>query len=147
MPPSTCSLVLLLSLSLLPRGGSADCADTFRTGRGDFVVDAKDSVQDGAALVGTVYVDSDVECKSACCAEPRCNTALFEAGAAEAENRTCVLFGCVYRNRFVCRFANRAGYLSYVREPVFQKYLGDPQRRGGSTPGFLTRNTCVRVTS
>ncbi|XP_028997722.1 kunitz-type protease inhibitor 1-like isoform X2 [Betta splendens] len=129
MPPST-SVLLLLSLSLLPRGGAADCGENFRTGREDFVVDAKDSVRDGAALLGTVYVDSSAECKNVCCSEPRCNMALFQIGAAEAENRTCVLFNCVYRNRFVCRFANRAGYLSYVTKPVFQKYLRDPQRKG-----------------
>lgn len=119
---------------LLPRGGAADCSSGFRSGQRDFVLDAKASVRYGAALLGTVYVHSEDECKDLCCGEPHCNLALIAPrGTGDAENRSCDLFNCIYRNQFVCAFVNQAGYLSLIREPVFQKYLGEPRRRGEST--------------
>lgn len=120
-------------LLLLPRG-AADCSDGFRSGRRDFVLETKASVRYGASLLGTVYVESEDECKDMCCGKPRCNLALIEPrGTGNAENRSCDLFNCIYRNQFVCAFVNQAGYLSFIREPVFQKYLGEPRRRGEST--------------
>lgn len=134
-PSSSVFIVLPLLLPLLlPRGGAEDCVDGFRSGQRDFVLDAKASVRYGAALLGTVYAPSEDECKDMCCSQPRCNLALIEPrGTADAENRSCDMFNCIYRNQFVCTFVNQVGYLSFIREPVFQKYLGEPQRQGEFT--------------
>uniref|UniRef100_A0A3B4XGD4 Serine peptidase inhibitor, Kunitz type 1 b n=1 Tax=Seriola lalandi dorsalis TaxID=1841481 RepID=A0A3B4XGD4_SERLL len=138
MPPSSSSsprlpLLLLLLLPLLRRGGAAedaDCSGTFRPGQEDFVLDAEDAVKEGAVLLATARVRSPEACERECCGKPRCNLALLEprgTGAAEAaakeeDMRTCVLFNCIHRNRFVCRFVNQAGYLSYFRESVVMSY-------------------------
>ncbi|XP_074472463.1 kunitz-type protease inhibitor 1-like isoform X2 [Sebastes fasciatus] len=141
MPPSSSSsssfllLLLLLLPHLRPTGavGDADCSGAFRAGQENFVLDAEDAVESGAKLLSTAHVLSEEDCRSACCDDPRCNLALLEprgtaaaAGAAGAENRTCVLFNCVHRNRFVCRFVNQPGYLSYIRESTFKKHLQGP---------------------
>lgn len=134
-------LPLLLYLTILPpqRQGavtaqSADCSDasSFRSGQEDFVVDAEDATEEGAELLATAHAQSRDDCVRACCATPRCDLALLQSPngdifAASAENRTCVLFRCVHRNRFVCRFVNQRGYSSYVRESVYRKYLAGPQ--------------------
>lgn len=148
MPPSFSSsprlphllLPLLLVLPLLRSGGAAEdaeCSGTFRFGEKDFVLDAEDAAKEGAALLDTAHVQSPEACKRACCVDSRCNLALLEpsdTGAAAAANRTCVLFSCVHRNRFVCRFVNQAGYQSYIRDFVFRKYLEAP---GESAPGSV----------
>uniref|UniRef100_A0A3B4XET7 Serine peptidase inhibitor, Kunitz type 1 b n=1 Tax=Seriola lalandi dorsalis TaxID=1841481 RepID=A0A3B4XET7_SERLL len=116
----------------------ADCSGTFRPGQEDFVLDAEDAVKEGAVLLATARVRSPEACERECCGKPRCNLALLEprgTGAAEAaakeeDMRTCVLFNCIHRNRFVCRFVNQAGYLSYFRESVFLKHLEGPQEPG-----------------
>uniref|UniRef100_A0A8D3DZQ3 Kunitz-type protease inhibitor 1-like n=1 Tax=Scophthalmus maximus TaxID=52904 RepID=A0A8D3DZQ3_SCOMX len=109
-------LSLLLLLPLLRRGGAApdaDCSDPFRSGQDDFVLDAEDAAKEGAALLATAHVQSPEACERACCLNPHCNLALLAprgtAGAAAAHNRTCALFSCVHRNRFVCRFVNQVG--------------------------------------
>nr|XP_033504029.1 kunitz-type protease inhibitor 1-like [Epinephelus lanceolatus] len=144
MPPSSSSLLLLLLLLLLPLplvrpiGAAEDaaCSGSFRVVQENFVLDAEDAVNEGAALLSTAHVHSEEVCTSACCEEPSCNLALLEprgTGAA-AENRTCVLFNCVHRNRFVCRFVNQKGYLSYIREAVYRKHLQGPQGAGEQPP-------------
>ncbi|XP_078029723.1 kunitz-type protease inhibitor 1-like [Epinephelus lanceolatus] len=143
MPPSSSSLLLLLLLLLplplvRPIGAAEDaaCSGSFRVVQENFVLDAEDAVNEGAALLSTAHVHSEEVCTSACCEEPSCNLALLEprgTGAA-AENRTCVLFNCVHRNRFVCRFVNQKGYLSYIREAVYRKHLQGPQGAGEQPP-------------
>ncbi|XP_029351717.1 kunitz-type protease inhibitor 1-like isoform X2 [Echeneis naucrates] len=137
---SSSSLLFLLLLPLLRRSGAAadsGCGASFRPGQEDFVLDVEDSVRDGAALLATAYVRSPEDCELRCCGNPRCNLALLEPpGTGAADNhtvpdaRTCVLFSCVSRNRFVCRFVNQIGYQSYVKESVFQKHLEGPQEPG-----------------
>ncbi|XP_019967707.1 kunitz-type protease inhibitor 1-like [Paralichthys olivaceus] len=132
LPP----LLLFLLLPLLRQGGAAEdaqCRAAHRSGQDDFVLDAEDAVKEGAALLATARVHTLEACERACCGNPRCSVALLEpraAGATESENRTCVLFSCVHRNRFVCRFVNQAGYQSFIRESVFQKHLAGPQGAG-----------------
>lgn len=140
MPPSSSSsssLHLLLLLLLRPAGAAqdADCSSPFRAGNENFVLDAEDAVKEGAALLTTAHVRSAEACERVCCEDQRCNLALLEprgAGAAAADNHTCVLFNCIHRNRFVCRFVNQAGYRSYIRESVFLKHLRGPQEEGES---------------
>ncbi|XP_078130845.1 kunitz-type protease inhibitor 1-like isoform X2 [Sander vitreus] len=149
MPPPSSSSSLCLSLLLLlllplvrPAGAAEDahCSAHFRAGPEDFVLDAEDAVKEGAVLLATAQVRSNEDCRSACCGDTRCNVALLEprgagaaaAGEAAAENRTCVLFNCLHRNTFVCRFVNQEGYLSSVREAVFLQHLQGSQRPGES---------------
>lgn len=141
MPPCSSSLLLLLLLLLIRPAGAApdaDCRGSFRSGPEHFVLDAEDAVLEGAVLLDIAHVRSADACERVCCARSRCNLALLErrqvaaAGAADADNHTCVLFDCVHRNRFVCRFVNKVGYRSFIRESVFLKHLQGPQREGGS---------------
>ena len=157
MPPfsfssssSSPSLLFLLLLLLLRCGGGAAedaaCSGAFRSGQENFVLDAEDAVKEGAVLLSTAHAPSAESCELACCKDPRCNLALLEprgSGAAE-ESRVCVLFNCVHRNRFVCRFVNQVGYLSYIRKSVFLQPLAGPPEAGqlkshsrkGSQPGL-----------
>ncbi|XP_031171433.1 kunitz-type protease inhibitor 1-like isoform X2 [Sander lucioperca] len=147
MPPPSSSSSLCLSLLLFlplvrPAGAAEDahCSAPFHPGPENFVLDAEDAVKEGAALLATAQVRSNKDCRRACCDDTRCNVALLEprgagadaAGAAAAENRTCVLFNCLHRNSFVCRFVNQEGYLSSVREAVFRQHLQGSQKAGES---------------
>lgn len=137
-PPFTLLLLLLVPLPR-PAGAAddAECSVTFRTGQENFVLDAEDAVKEGAVPLATAHVRSAEACERACCKDPRCNLALVEprgTGAAAAEDHSCVLFNCIHRNRFVCRFVNQAGYRSYIRESVFLKHLQGPQGQGKQAP-------------
>lgn len=143
MPPFSSSrphLLILLLLLLLLLGPAAamqdaDCGGAFRAGKENFVLDAEDAVREGAAFLSTAHVRSAQDCERVCCEDARCNLALLEpsgAAAPETDNATCVLFNCVHRNRFVCRFVNQAGYRSFIRESVFLKHLRGPQSEGES---------------
>ncbi|XP_051816753.1 kunitz-type protease inhibitor 1-like [Acanthochromis polyacanthus] len=134
MPSSTSSsslrpfLLFLLLLQLRPGEAAEDCDASFRSGEDNFVLDTEDAVKEGAAPLATAHVQSPEECRSACCSNLRCNLALLEPCDSK-ENCTCVLFSCVHRNRFVCRFVNQVGYQSYIRETVFEKYLAGPGKQ------------------
>ncbi|XP_049613719.1 kunitz-type protease inhibitor 1 [Syngnathus scovelli] len=113
---------LLFFFAARPHGGHADsgCADTFRAGHEDFVVDVEDAVKEGAVLLAVVHALSMPECRDVCCALTRCNFAQADA------NLTCALFDCAPRNKFVCRFVPRRGYRSVIRDFEFRKYLQGP---------------------
>ncbi|XP_010778671.1 kunitz-type protease inhibitor 1-like [Notothenia coriiceps] len=133
MPPSPLLLLLLLLL-LLRTAAAEDCRAAFRSGQANFVLDAEDAVEEGARLLATERVSSEEACRNACCLDRRCNLALLEPrGTAGAEHRTCDLFDCVHRNRFVCRFVNQVGFLSWIREAEFLQHLQGPQT-GDKTP-------------
>ncbi|XP_028252654.1 kunitz-type protease inhibitor 1-like [Parambassis ranga] len=151
-PRSSSSLLLPLLLLLVapprPCGAAedADCSGSFRSGQDGFVLDAVDAVKAGAALLASARVHTAEECERACCTDARCNLALLEPrGAAPEGTRTCVLFSCVHRNRFVCRFVNQAGYRSYVRERVFQKHLEGPQGADDQPPPIANAGRDVIV--
>ncbi|CAK6981233.1 kunitz-type protease inhibitor 1-like [Scomber scombrus] len=132
-------LLFLLFLLLRPGGGAAEdsaCSGAFRSGQKDFVLDAEDAVKEGAVLLSTTHVLSAEACQLACCHDDRCNVALMEprSSGAPADSHTCVLFDCVHRNRFVCRFVNQVGYLSYILGSVYAQHLAGPQAAGGQAP-------------
>lgn len=136
---SPCSLSSVLLPLLLLRCGAAEpttqCNSDFRSGPEDFVLDSEDAVMEGAAILDSVQVSSADACQSVCCERARCNLALLDRrfrGAEDARNLTCVLFNCIHRNRFVCRFVNLAGYRSFIRESVFLKHLQGPDGDGES---------------
>lgn len=129
---SPSSFLLLLFLLARAAGAveDAECSAAFRRGQENFVLDTEDAVKEGAALLATTHVKSVEDCERACCDNPLCNFGLLEprgSGAAAAESRTCVMFNCVHRNRFVCRLVNQPGYQSFIGLAVFQKHLQGPQ--------------------
>lgn len=131
-------MFLLLPLLLLQCAGAvaaAVCSDAFYSGPEDFVLDSEDAVAEGAVLLDSAHLSSVDACERACCEEARCNLALLDLsgrGAAGARNDSCVLFNCVHRNRFVCRFVNQDGYRSFIRKSVFLKHLQGPDGDGES---------------
>ncbi|XP_013879353.1 kunitz-type protease inhibitor 1 [Austrofundulus limnaeus] len=129
MFPLCSSLLLLLLLSVPRLCGASDCGSDFRPGADHFVLDAEDSVREGAALLATQDVPDAADCEQLCCQEPSCNLALLEPRAPDAHTHACVLFDCVRQNRFVCRFVNQAGYKTYIRLAVFQRYLQGPGKK------------------
>lgn len=131
----TSSLLLLVLLRGAQRGAAEQCGgDAFVSGSENFVLDAKDAVEDGAALLDTQTVSVDEDCEALCCQDPRCNLALLEP--RDGEERTCVLFNCVHKNRFVCQFVNQAGYESYIRRSMYRRYLEAPGE-GANTNQYL----------
>lgn len=115
---------LLPLLLAVTRRGAAEgvCSGGYRA---DFVLDAEDSVKQGAVLLATTHAQSPEECERACCSDPLCGLALMEPNGA------CALFDCIYRNRFVCnRLQSRSGYLTYVTAKVYKTYLQAPPRTG-----------------
>ncbi|XP_077366447.1 kunitz-type protease inhibitor 1-like [Festucalex cinctus] len=113
-------------ISLAARPGNADvlpeCDSVFRSGQEDFMVDVEDAVKEGAVLLAAVADASRVgTCQDACCDLEQCNVAQLDA------NRTCSLFDCAPRNKFVCRFVRRPGYRSVIRDFEYRKYMQGPQ--------------------
>uniref|UniRef100_A0A3B5N0B6 Serine peptidase inhibitor, Kunitz type 1 b n=1 Tax=Xiphophorus couchianus TaxID=32473 RepID=A0A3B5N0B6_9TELE len=123
----TSSLLLLVLLGGARRGAAEQCdsgGDEFVSGSENFVLDAKDAVEDGADLLDTQVVSVDEECETLCCQDSRCNLALLEPRDGEEEDtRNCFLFNCVHKNRFVCQFVNQDGYKSYIRRSMYRRYL------------------------
>lgn len=126
----TSSLLLLVLLGGAQRGAAEQCdsgGDEFVSGSENFVLDAKDAVEDGADLLDTQVVSVGEECETLCCQDSRCNLALLEPRDGEEEDtRNCFLFNCVHKNRFVCQFVNQDGYKSYIRRSMYRRYLEAP---------------------
>ncbi|KAM9703880.1 LOW QUALITY PROTEIN: kunitz-type protease inhibitor 1-like [Menidia menidia] len=116
---------LLLLCAVTRRGAHAQCAGAFRAGPDGFVLDAEEAVRDGARLLASVRVPDAQSCEQRCCGDARCNLALLPP-RSPAGARTCVLFDCLHRNRFVCRFVNQEGFQSSIRGSVFQRHLQGP---------------------
>ncbi|XP_053193373.1 kunitz-type protease inhibitor 1-like [Scomber japonicus] len=136
-PGETLTLNGIENVSFLSHGTAEDsaCSGAFRSGQKDFVLDAEDAVKEGAVLLSSTHALSAEACRLACCQDARCNVALMEPRrSAAADAHTCVLFDCVHRNRFVCRFVNQVGYLSYILGSVYAQHLAGPQAAGGQAP-------------
>ncbi|TNM94487.1 hypothetical protein fugu_017246 [Takifugu bimaculatus] len=103
---------------------------------------------EGAAILDSAQVPSADACQSLCCERAHCNLALLDPrfrGAEDARNFTCVLFNCIHRNRFVCRFVNLVGYRSFIRESVFLKHLQGPDGDGKQVPPIANAGRDVVV--
>ncbi|XP_074548166.1 kunitz-type protease inhibitor 1a [Halichoeres trimaculatus] len=117
--------VLLLLLLLGSTSGQAgeECLAKFKPGQEDFILDADESVKDGATFISSPKLDRYKDCVSACCKEPRCNVAFMEKGAEEGLVSSCFLFDCLYKKKYVCRFVRKKGYMSYILDSVYESYL------------------------
>lgn len=98
------------------------------------MLDAADAVEGGAGLLATARVHSVDACQRACCSHAHCNLVLLEPRVSADQNRSCVLFNCVHRNRFVCRFVNQPGYQTHVTEDVYLSFLQGPPGPGEQAP-------------
>ncbi|XP_037603054.1 kunitz-type protease inhibitor 1a [Sebastes umbrosus] len=119
-------LVLLLVFLLDSSSGQLtgeDCLAQFKKGRDDFILDADESVKDGATFISSPQLDRYKDCVSACCKEPKCNVAFMERGAEEGLVNSCFLFDCLYKKKYACRFVRKKGYTNYILDSVYESYL------------------------
>ncbi|KAA8582323.1 hypothetical protein FQN60_009063 [Etheostoma spectabile] len=115
-------LVLLLDSTSGQESGQA-CLEQFKEGREDFVLDADDSVKDGATFISSPKLDRYKDCVNACCKEPKCNVAFMERGDGEGLISSCFLFDCLYKKKYACRFVRKQGYMTYILDSVYESYL------------------------
>ncbi|XP_040916903.1 kunitz-type protease inhibitor 1a [Toxotes jaculatrix] len=118
--------LLLFMLFLDSTGGQQfgeQCLAKFKNGREDFVLDADESVKDGATFISSPKLDRYKDCVTACCKEPRCNVALMERGDEEGLVSSCFLFDCLYKQKYACRFVRKKGYINYILDSVYDSYL------------------------
>lgn len=130
--PQTGLLLLLLLLSSSswspPRvdaqGDFAQqCLAQYKHGRVDFILDAEDSVKDGATYLLSPKVASYRDCVLSCCKAPRCNVAFMERDGDEGRVKSCFLFDCLYKQKYVCRFVRKAGFTNYFLDSVYENDL------------------------
>uniref|UniRef100_UPI0037E9B2CF kunitz-type protease inhibitor 1a n=1 Tax=Semicossyphus pulcher TaxID=241346 RepID=UPI0037E9B2CF len=120
------SALLLLMFLLDSTSGQAvgeECLAQFKTGQEDFILDADESVKDGATFLSSPKLDRYKDCVSACCKDARCNVAFVERGAEEGLVNSCFLFDCLYKKKYVCRFVRKKGYMNYILDSVYESYL------------------------
>lgn len=123
-------LIVHLGLFLLLLIGSAggqevgqECLANFKSGREDFVLDADDSVKDGATFISSPKLNRYKDCLVACCKEPKCNVAFMEKADEEGFVKSCFLFDCLYKKKYACHFVRRTGYINYIMDSVYEGYL------------------------
>ncbi|CAN9502250.1 unnamed protein product [Ophioblennius macclurei] len=116
-------LLLLLLPSTQAQDFGQDCLDRFRSGRDDFVLDADESVKDGATFLASPKLDRYRDCIAACCKDQKCNVAFMEKGAEEGSISSCFLFNCLYKQKAACRFVRKKGYINYMLDSVYDFYL------------------------
>uniref|UniRef100_A0A3P8RLV0 Serine peptidase inhibitor, Kunitz type 1 a n=1 Tax=Amphiprion percula TaxID=161767 RepID=A0A3P8RLV0_AMPPE len=119
------SLLLLVCLlrAAAPQDFGENCLTKFKQGRDDFVLDADESVKDGATFLSSPILDRDRDCITACCKDQRCNVAFMEKGEEEGSVKSCFLFDCLYKKKYACRFVRKKGYTSQILESVYESYL------------------------
>lgn len=105
------------------------CLEKFKKGRDNFILDADESVKDGATFLSSPKLGRYRDCVAACCKEPKCNVAFMERPKGEAEEEeggsisSCFLFDCLYKKQYVCRFVRKKGFINYIQDTVYESYL------------------------
>ncbi|TNN87162.1 Kunitz-type protease inhibitor 1 [Liparis tanakae] len=123
-PLRACALLLLVLLgSACGQDTGETCLARFKKGREDFVLDADESVKEGATFISSPSLDRHKDCMSACCKEPRCNVAFMERGAEEGTIQSCFLFDCLYKKKYACRFVRKTEYINYILDSVYESYM------------------------
>lgn len=120
-----CALLLLVFLLDTTSGQALgeECLASFKPGSDNFILDADESVKDGATFISSPKLDRYKDCVTACCKEPKCNVAFMERGAEEGLVNSCFLFDCLYKKKYVCRFVRKKDYISYILDSVYDSYL------------------------
>ncbi|KAM6968547.1 kunitz-type protease inhibitor 1a [Tautogolabrus adspersus] len=120
-------LMLLLDCSVCQEV-EEECLAKFIPGKVDFILDADESVKDGATFISSPKLAQYKDCVSACCKEPKCNVAFMEKGAEEGSVNSCFLFDCLYKQKYACRFVRKKGYINYVLDSVYDSYVQDDDK-------------------
>lgn len=116
-------LVTLIVHSICGQGFGEGCLEKFQKGREDFVLDADESVKDGATFISSPKLDRYRDCVAACCKDSKCNVAFMEKADEEGLVKSCFLFDCLYKMKYVCRFVRKKGYVNYILDNVYESYL------------------------
>ncbi|XP_067099927.1 kunitz-type protease inhibitor 1a [Osmerus mordax] len=101
------------------------CLEKYKKGRENFILDADDSVNDGATFIASPKVQRYKDCVRSCCKDPKCNVAFMEGAVEEGLIKSCFLFDCLYKKEYVCRFVKKTGYISYILDTVYESHLAD----------------------
>ncbi|KAM7375670.1 hypothetical protein PAMP_005459 [Pampus punctatissimus] len=124
MRPPAALLLLLLSLrSAAAQQTGPECLAQFKNGQDDFVLDADESVKNGATFISSPKLGRYKDCVVACCKEPKCNVAFMEKEDEEGLIKSCFLFDCLYKQKYACRFVRKKGYINYILDSVYESYL------------------------
>ncbi|CAL8286171.1 unnamed protein product [Lota lota] len=117
--------LLILILTFLADGQDVgeECLAKYKQGRVDFILDADGSVKDGATFISAPKVERYKDCVLSCCKDPKCNVAFMERGDENGLIKSCYLFDCLYKKKYVCRFVKKTGYFNYFRNSVYESDL------------------------
>lgn len=115
-------LVFVLDVCAAQATGE-ECLEQFKMGQEDFVLDADESVKHGATFLSSPNLSSSKDCVASCCKDPSCNVVFMHRGAEEGLVNTCFLFDCLYKNKYVCRFVRKKGYMNYILDTVYDHHL------------------------
>lgn len=132
---------LLLDSSFGQETGEG-CLEKFKKGRDDFILDADESVKDGATYLSSPKLGRYRDCVAACCKDPKCNVAFMERANGEEEEEggsisSCFLFDCLYKKKYVCRFVKKKGFINYIQDTVYESYLAVDLPPGKSKPAHF----------
>lgn len=133
---STLVLLNMFTWSAKAQSVGEQCLTTFKEGKTNFVLDAEESLKDGATFISSPPATGINDCIVSCCKHRYCNLALMENGDTESSIKTCYLFNCLYKQKKVCRFVRKNGFSNYVLTSVFGNYLDD------AIPGKSTGHLC-----
>ena len=116
------------------------CLTTFTHGKENFVLDADESLKEGATFISSPPVTTTKDCIVSCCKDRHCNLALMENGDTEGSIKSCYLFDCLYKQKKVCRFVRKEGFNNYVLTSVFGSDLDE------TVPGKIPSPSRSRLT-
>ena len=133
-----CLLLLLLTLLADGQEFGEQCLAKYKQGRVDFILDTDGSVKDGATFLSSPKVVRYKDCVLSCCKDSKCNVAFMERGDADGLIKSCFLFDCLYKTKYVCRFVGKAGYFNYFLNSVYESDLLAVESNPGET---TTTNT------
>ena len=128
-----CLLLLMLTVLADGQDFGEQCLAKYKHGRVDFILDADGSVKDGATFLSSPKVGRYKDCVLSCCKNSKCNVAFMERGAEDGLIKSCFLFDCLYKMKYVCRFVRKAGYFNYFLNSVYESDLAVENNPGEIT--------------
>lgn len=118
-----CLLLVFVSDLCNAQATGEECLENFKKGQEDFILDADESVKDGATYISAPQLSNAKDCVAACCKATICNVVVMEKGAEDGLVNSCFLFSCLYKQKYVCNFVSKKGYVSYILDSVYESYL------------------------